>query len=113
MAAGWLSEALSTITSNVFTELTVSIALVSLASYNMAGNELRAWNSVDNALNRFNLCDGVTLVVKTQDWVGEDQIIRGLVRNYFPSMWDTGRVVFEVLPPDGNYVIPRRRQCRR
>lgn len=58
-ASGRLSETLSTITSNAFTKLTVYIALVPFMVRNAAEIQLREWNSFDNALDRFNLCDNV------------------------------------------------------
>ena len=110
--SGWLSETLSTITSKLFTKLTISIAPAPFMFRDATENESCEWNSVDNALDRFNLCEDVTLVVRSLDWVVADHQFKEAVGNHFPLMWETGRVVFEVLPPDTECMMSRRR-CRR
>ena len=91
-AVRWLSEALSTITSNVITELTISIPPFPAASE----YRVRAWNPVDDVLYRFSRRADVTLVVRTQYWVGGHEF-EGLIKKYLPLMWKNGRVVLEVL----------------
>jgi len=97
-AAGWLSVTLSTVTSNLFTKLTISIVLVS--SFIRATGEIyvREWNAVDNVLDQLSLCEGMTLVVKAKVWVEEDKFGE-VIEKYFPLMWGSGRVVSEVPPP--------------
>ena len=94
LVATWLSEMLSTITSNVFTELTICIARVSFMFHTASEDQVRGWNSVDNVLDRLSLCEDVTLVIRLQHWVIDDKL-RGLVERYFPLMWDNGRIVLE------------------
>ena len=89
-AARWLSETLSTVTSNVFTELTIHVPPFHTASE----DQTRAWNSVDNVLDRLSQCEGVTLVVKLQHWVEEGQI-----ETDFPLMWRNGRVTLDMPSP--------------
>jgi len=91
--------------------LTVSIPLISFMFHNVTQNQLREWDSVNNVLERFNLCEGVTLVARSPDWVTEHQL-KEVIEDYFPSMWGTERAVPEVLPPDVEYVIPKR-HCRK
>ena len=112
-AVGWLSETLPTITSNVFTKLTISINLDPFSCGAANENLVRGWSPVDRMLNRFGLCEDVTLAVRVENWV-EELDLRGLIEKYFPLMWGNGRVVFEVLEydMDSEYVIPRRR-CRK
>ena len=98
IAAAWLFGTLSTITSNVFTELTISIARVSFSFSNTSENQVREWNSVDNVLDRLSLCEDVTLVVKPQLWAIDDEF-KGLIEKYFPLMWENERVVLEGPPP--------------
>ena len=85
-SVGWLSETLSTITSKVFTELTIYPYFASV----------RGWNSVDNVLDRLNLREGVTLVVRRR--MREDGF-EDMIKTYFPLMWKKGRVVLEVPYP--------------
>ena len=59
---------------------------------------VRAWNSVDNALDRLSLCEDVTLVVKPEEWVEMDKFGE-LVEIYFPLMWENERVILEAPPP--------------
>ena len=95
--ATWLSGTLSTITLNVFTELVISITRVTFSFHTASENQVREWNSVDNILDRLSLCEDVTLVVRPQFWVIDDEF-KGLIEKYFPFMWENGRVVFEELP---------------
>ena len=97
-AARWVSGTLLTATSNVFTKLTISIALVSVWLRATGENYVRGWNSVDNALDRLSLREKVTLVVKLKQWAEEDKIVE-VIKTYFPSMWESGRVVVEIPPP--------------
>ena len=97
-AAGWLSETLSTVTSNMFTKLTISIALASFLFRSEGENDVREWNSVDDVLVRLSLREDVILVTKITEWVEEDEF-RDVIEKYFPSMWEKGRVVIEVPPP--------------
>ena len=94
LAATWLSETLSTITSNVFIKLTICIARVSFMFHTPNEDRVRGWNSVDNVLDRLSLCEDVTLVIRLQDWVVDDTF-KGLVERYFPLMWENGRIVLE------------------
>jgi len=96
--AGWLSETLLTVTSNVFTKLTLSIALASFFLRTTGANYVHGWNSVDNALDRLSLCEDVTLVVKPEEWVDMDKFGE-LVEIYFPLMWENERVILEAPPP--------------
>ena len=64
-AAGWLSETLSTVTSNVFTELAVSITVSHAANENL----MRGWGSVHRALDQFGLYEGVALVARWLHWM--------------------------------------------
>ena len=61
-------------------------------------SQVRAWNSVDNVLDRLSLCEDVTLVVRAQHWVIEDKFME-LIEIYFPLMWENRRVVLEGPPP--------------
>jgi len=106
-ASRWLSKALSTITSIKFTGLTFSIPLVPFMFRNVTENELREWNSVDNALGRLSLCVDVTLIVRSPDWVtlmvgSPDSVTvcqyKEVMEKNFPSMWETGKVALEVPP---------------
>ena len=106
-AAGWLSETLSTITSNAFTELTISIANVSYMLHNATQDQLRGWNSVDNVLDRLSLCEDVALVVKPQQWVEKDKFGE-VIEKHFPLMWENGRVVLEIPPPNMKDVALKR-----
>ena len=98
IAAAWLSKTLSTITSDAFTELTISIARVSFLFYKASENQVREWNSVDNVLDRLSLCEDVTLVVKPQLRAIDDEF-KELIEKYFPLMWENERVVLEGPPP--------------
>ena len=93
-AAAWLSETLSTITSNVFTELSISI----FAFRPPTEDQVRGWNSVDNVLGPTRLFEGVTLVVRPQHTVGTQ--FKPLIEKYFPIMWEDERVVLEGPSPD-------------
>ena len=99
-APRWLSETLSTITSNVFTELTISIpiALVSFVLQTGGENHLREWCLVDNVLDRLCLREDVMLVVRLQRWMVGDRF-QELIERCFPLMWENGRVMLEVPPP--------------
>lgn len=92
-AAGWLSKALLTITSDVFAELTVCIP----AFYTTNENQVHGWNPVDDVLDRFSSCADVTLVVRHRV-VGHE--LEDLIRKHFPLMQKNGEVVLEVPPPD-------------
>jgi len=59
---------------------------------------VRGWNLVDNVLDRFSLCDDVTLAVRLENRADEDRFRKAVVKS-FPSTWKNGRVVFEVQPP--------------
>ena len=95
-AAGWLSETLSTITSKVFIELTVSMTLISFTSHTENEGLVRGWGSIDNVLDQFNLCEDASLVAGSLFWL--DDGFRDLVERHFPLMWKRGRVVLEVPP---------------
>ena len=60
---------------------------------------MRGWNPVDDILDQFSPCADVTLVVSKQFWVVGHEF-EDLIREYFPSMWEKGKVVLEVAPPD-------------
>lgn len=96
--ATWLSRTLSTITSDTFTELVISIARVTFSFHITSESQVRQWNTVDNVLDRLSLCEDVTLVVRPQFWVIDDKF-KELVGSYFPLMWENGRVVLEGLFP--------------
>ncbi|KAF9785499.1 hypothetical protein BJ322DRAFT_1108948 [Thelephora terrestris] len=93
-AATWLRGTLSTITSNEFTELIISIAhSLSGLSENSSEDQFRRWNSVDDVLDRLSLCEDVTLVVRLIEPV--DNQFAGSVEKCFPLMWENGRVVLK------------------
>jgi len=94
--ARWLSETLSTVTSNVFTELTIHVP----PFYTADEDRVRAWNSVDKVLDRLSQCEGVTLVVKLQYWVEEDAMFQAQFETNFPLMWKNGRATLDIPPPD-------------
>jgi len=94
--ATWLSETLSTITSKVFTKLTISLIIASSDVTNE--NRAREWRSVDNMLDQFSMCDDVTLVASPPRWAVKDKF-RELAEGSFPSMWKNERVVVEMPPP--------------
>ena len=81
-------------TSKAFTELIINIARTSFAFDVANESQVRAWNSVDDVLDRLSLYEDVTLVLRPQHWVIEDKF-KGLVEIYFPLMWENGRVVLE------------------
>jgi len=58
---------------------------------------VREWNSVDKVLDRLNLCEDVTLVLRSQDWVGLERL-KVSTEKYFPLMWRKGRVVLKEQP---------------
>jgi len=89
--ARWVSKTLSTITSNVFAELTIYFHPDRTASE----NELSGWNSVDNVLDWLSLCEDVTLVVKPMQWVGGGSF-NSLIRVCFPLMWGNGKVMLKM-----------------
>jgi len=97
--ARWVSETLLTITSNVFTELTIYFP----PDRTVSENELSGWNSVDKVLDRLSLCEDVTLVVTTIQWEGGDSF-NGLIRVCFPSMWGNGKVMLKMPPFDGGRI---------
>jgi len=101
----WLSETLSTITSNVFTKLTISVALDPFLSPTANEFQVREWSLVDKVLDRFSLCD-VTLVVR-RDNVGVGDMFRVFAKRYFPLMWENGEVVPEVESPIMKNGLPR------
>ena len=93
---GWLSKALSTIISNVFTGLTISIPIIT----SVGEDQVRGWSSLDDVLDRFSPCADVTLVLRPQYWVA-GQKFEDSIRKYFPSISKHGKVVFEEPPlPD-------------
>jgi len=96
--ATWLSGTLSTINSNVFTELVICITRVTFSFHTASESQVREWNSADNVLDRLSLCEDVTLVVRPQFWVIDNKF-KELIENYFPLMWENGRVVLEGPPP--------------
>ena len=96
--AEWLSETLSTITSDEFTELAIYIPRVAYSFHIASESQVRGWNSVDDVLDRLNLFEDVTLAVRPQYWTIDDQF-RGLIERYFPLMTENGRVVLDGLPP--------------
>ena len=83
-----------TITSDVFTQLTIRLPPGSGAR----DNQVRGWNSVDNALNRLNSCEAVTLVVRPPHPAEEDMSME-LIERYFPEMWKDGRALFDGAVP--------------
>ena len=87
-AARWISKALSTITSNVFTKLTICFPPL----YSASGDQARWWNSVDDVLGRFRPPVNVTLVMTARNRVGGGNI-EDLAEKYFPSMWENGKMV--------------------
>ena len=92
-SAGWLTETLSTITSNAFTEVTIWIS----PSYTPSEHQVCEWNAVDNVLDRLNPSEDVTLVVKPLRLVVKDKF-EDSIRVRFPLMWKSGRVVLEASP---------------
>jgi len=76
----------------VFTELTINIARVSFSFHTAGESQVHGWNSVDNVLDRFSLCEDVTLVVRPQHLVIEDKF-KELIEIYFPLMWENWREV--------------------
>jgi len=97
-APRWLSKTLSTITSNVFTELTISIpiALVLFAFQAGGENHVDGWRLVDNVLDRLSLRKDVALVVRPQrSWVMVDKF-KESIQKHFPLMWENGKVVLEI-----------------
>ena len=58
---------------------------------------MRAWNSVDDVLDRLSLYEDVTLVLRPQHRVIESKF-KELIEIYFPLMWENGRVVLEGPP---------------
>jgi len=84
---------LSTITSEAFTNLTISVIITPPKSHAGSQHQARWWHPVDNALDRFSLCRDVTLVASpSHRWVVEGGF-KELVEKSFPSMWENGRVV--------------------
>ena len=74
-------------------------------SRNVTENKLRGWNPVDNVLDRFNLSEDATLVVRSSDWLTERQL-KETIESCFTLMREKGRVVLEVLPSCGKHVFP-------
>jgi len=60
----------------------------------MSDGQVREWNSVDNILDRFDLCKDVTLMLKPLDWMWQERF-KALTEKYFPLMWQKGRVVLD------------------
>ena len=106
-AAAWLSETLSTITSSVFTELSISI----FAYCAPTEDQIRGWNSVDNVLGQARLFEGVILAARPQHSVVEGKF-KGLIETYFPLMWGDERVVLEGPPPDADEELLRKTRGR-
>ena len=48
-------------------------------------------------LDRLDLCEDVTLVLRPQHWVGLDRF-KALTVTFFPLMWGKGRVALEEQP---------------
>lgn len=92
-AVGWLSKALSTIISDVFTDLTISVPTF----YITDEDEVRGWSPFDDVLDRFSPRVGVILVTRPMVWLGcyefEDS-----VEKYLPLAWKNGKVVLEPPP---------------
>ena len=84
-----------TITSDVFTQLTICLPPGSGAR----DNQVRGWNSVDNALNRLDSFEAVTLVVRLPHPAEEDGSTGKFIERSFPAMWKNGRVLFEGAAP--------------
>jgi len=98
-AARWVSNTLLTITSNAFTELTLSFRMFYVASE----NQVRGWNLVDDVLDQHSLGEDTTLVVRSLDRVAEDKF-EDLVGQCFPLMRGKGRVVLENMEgPRGSF----------
>ena len=87
----WLAATLSTITSDVFTELTVYFPPV----YTASEDQVSGWNSVDDVLDQRILCEDVTLVVGSLHRVRESDAFKDLIRICFPLMWKNGKVVLK------------------
>ena len=84
-----MSQVLSTITSNVFTEFTICFPQF----YMFSEDQTRWWNSVDNVLDRLgSLYKDVTLVVRPLEWARGDTL-EVLMRGWFPLMWKHGKVI--------------------
>ena len=92
-AVEWLSKALSSITSNVFTGLTIFIP----EYYTADEDRVRGWSPFDDVLDRFSPRVGVILVTRPMVWLGcyefEDS-----VEKYLPLAWKNGKVVLEPPP---------------
>ena len=70
----------------------------------MSDGQVREWNSVDKVLDRLDLCEDVTLVLRPQDWVGLERL-KVLTEKYFPLMWRKGGVVLKEQPTTTDEVI--------
>ena len=64
----------------------------------MSDSQVRAWNAVDDVLDRLSLCEDVALTVRVERCVVDDQL-RSLIEKKFPLMWENGRVTLEGYPP--------------
>ena len=102
--AGWLSDTLSTITSNVFTKLTVCIIAMPFSTRAAIEN---SGGSVDPVLDRFSLCEDVSLVMRMQGRMEEEES-KGLAEKCFPLMWRSVKIVIEVPDRSVEDAIPRR-----
>ena len=91
-AVGWLSKALSTIISDVFTDLTISVPTF----YITDEDEVRGWSPFDDVLDRLSPCVSVTVILVMRPLVCDEFV--DLVRKYFPLMWKNGKVVLEPPP---------------
>jgi len=83
-AAKWISEVLSTVTSNAFNKFTIRFPPV----YTAKKNQARRWDLVNDVLDRFSPCVDVSLVMTAQDRGKTED----LVKKYFPLMWEKGKV---------------------
>ena len=100
----WISETLSTVTSRGFAKLTISVPFASFTSPKTTRVQLLAWNTIDNVLNQLDLCEDVTLAVRSPDWVTKRQL-KETVEDCFPFMCGNGKV----LPSYEKDTIPRPR----
>ena len=92
-AVRWLPELLSTITSNVFTKLTVYLPPFPAPRE----DQVRPWSPVDDVLDRFSRRADATLVVIPYYPAGGE--FEGSIRTCFPSMWKDRKVVVKPPPP--------------
>ena len=77
----------------MFTELIIHFPSV----YTATEDQVRWWNSVDSVLDRLSSREVVTLVVRPLEWVREG-MFNDLMRECFPLMWESGKVMVKVPP---------------